>query len=182
MTRANMGATGGPVQGTPSDAGSIGPSISQVGGQGQMDLDALHSMQTGYSRYAGLPNSIPLQSSSRNDGHSDAGSVPSVRVDTASTFSTLSQQMADITEGLNAFNEKSRSSSNRPETRECYNCGIKGHLIAECRKPKRDATAPRSASQEARDRNASSGQYEKRGNTPTRAASPGGTFYSGKKG
>jgi hypothetical protein len=182
MTRANMAA---PVQGAASDAGSIGPSVSQVGAQGQMDLDALHSMQAGYSRYAAAQNSIPFQSSSRNDGYSEVGSVPSVRVDTSSTISALSQQMAEISEGLNAFNEKSRSSASRQETRECYNCGIKGHLIAECRKPPKNGTngaAPRSASQEARDRNAASGQYEKRGNTPTRAASPGGTPYSGKKG
>jgi hypothetical protein len=180
MTRANMAAQG-QVQGTPSDAGSIGPSVSQIGGQGQMDLDALHSMQhTGYSRYASSQISIPGQSSSRNDGHSEVGSVPSVRCETSSTIASLSQQMAEISDGLNAFNEKNRSSGpSQKETRECYNCGIKGHLIADCRKPKNQGAAPRSASQEARDRD-SSGRYEKRGNTPTRTTSPGGTPY--KKG
>ena len=33
---------------------------------------------------------------------------------------------------------KSRTRDDKTKERRCYNCGIKGHYIKDCRKPKRD--------------------------------------------
>jgi hypothetical protein len=179
LTRANMGG-GGPAMGAgaqapSSEVGSAGPSVSQVG----IYLDALHAMQQRH--FPGQTQaSVPNQNSSRNNGHSE------VSVNTAhSSLASLSARMSEIQDSLLSFNEgRSRPGSGngsaiQKETRECYNCGIKGHLAKDCLKPPRNGASKsrsRSRSQDGRedgDRN-SSGQYEKRGKSPNRSDSPGG--------
>ena len=47
------------------------------------------------------------------------------------------QELSRKRERSEGDKKSSKGDGKQPETRKCYNCGIQGHLAADCRKPKK---------------------------------------------